>query len=370
MLTPKEIEELRYASAHLLDDTIDLIYSDIIALIKKTGKLTDTAAYNLLLLSYLGENNTVIYKRISASLGTTDAALRRLIEDTTRKTYADDVKRITGNDVELGKRRLRRLTRGILKSCAGDIANLTKTMGFVVDGKFSSLSDVYRKVSGEAFKAVATGAMSYNEAVLKAAAPLISSGVKTINYETGAVMDVRAAIRRNVMSSIGELTNKISEQNFKDLGCDGWEISAHMACAPDHESIQGRQFTAKEWDRLDAGLKRHLGTLNCGHIKFPIIIGKSQPVYSESTLKAYKDKNKKGVTYDGQHYTTYEATQKQRAIENAIRKTREEMEHYISLGAAGEEKAKRLRLKSASLRRLYNDFCSKTGLTPQYNRLR
>lgn len=59
--------------------------------------------------------------------------------------------------------------------------------------------------------------------------------------------------------------------------------------------------------------------MNCGHTASPIILGVNAPQYTEEQLRELADANERGVTYNGQHYTLYEAGQEQSRLENAVR---------------------------------------------------
>ena len=79
-----------------------------------------------------------------------------------------------------------------------------------------------------------------------------------------------------------------------------------------------------------------------------------------------KKDNSDGVYYQGVHYTTYEATQKQRQIERNIRNEKRKIKCYELTGnkeAIQSHKAKKIQLNS-----LYNNFCKSTGLRPNYKR--
>ena len=121
------------------------------------------------------------------------------------------------------------------------------------------------------------------------------------------------------MGGLGLMQEQISQQNHDDMGADGWEISAHAASAPDHEPIQGKQYSDKEYTALNNSLIRRIGTLNCGHAAYPIILGVSEPQYSEEELEELRQQNEEGITFEGKHYTMYEATQSQRRLERAMR---------------------------------------------------
>lgn len=110
----------------------------------------------------------------------------------------------------------------------------------------------------------------------------------------------------------------------EELTCDGIEISAHLAPAPDHAPCQGHQFTNQNWEFIQSGLDfidvqgrhyvgfpRQIGTCNCRHLTKPIIIGKTKQTYDDYTLGRILDANERGYnTSDGKHYTFYECTQK------------------------------------------------------------
>ncbi|MEG1391090.1 MAG: phage minor capsid protein [Angelakisella sp.] len=77
---------------------------------------------------------------------------------------------------------------------------------------------------------------------------------------------------------------------------------------PDHEPYQGRQYSDEAYSKLNNSLVRRIGTLNCGHAAFPIIMGVNEPQYSPQELQQFATDNEQGVTYQGRRYTQYEAT--------------------------------------------------------------
>ena len=197
---------------------------------------------------------------------------------------------------------------------------MVQTLGFVgPNGQTLPLTQAYEQGCDFAFQKVASGAQDYNSAIREATRELAAKGIRTINYESGVHTSLEAAVRRNIMGGLGIMQEKISQQNHDDLGCDGWEISAHAASAPDHEPIQGRQYSDAEYTALNNSLVRRIGTLNCGHAAFPIVLGVNSPQYSPLELEQLRRENEKGIDYEGKHYTMYEATQRQRKLERAIR---------------------------------------------------
>ena len=151
------------------------------------------------------------------------------------------------------------------------------------------------------------------------------------------------------------------------LGCDGWEISAHRGSAPDHEDIQGRQFTDKEFRELNNSPKRRrIGTLNCGHSAMGIIMGINEPQYTPEELAQMKRENAEGINYDGKHYTLYEATQRQRGLERTLRKQKRKI--LIDEKTGDKEKLTADQIRYVIADDEYHRFSKAAGLPLQHER--
>ncbi|MEG0854833.1 MAG: phage minor capsid protein, partial [Angelakisella sp.] len=174
---------------------------------------------------------------------------------------------------------------------------------------------------------------------------------RTINYESGVHTGLEAAVRRNIMGGLGLMQEQISQYNHDQFGADGWEISAHAGSAPDHEPYQGRQYSDEAYNKLNNSLVRRIGTLNCGHAAFPVIMGVNEPQYSEPELQQFTTDNAQGISYQGRHYTRYEATQKQRQVERAMRKQKNRI-----LVAEGADDKEALQISQIRLGRLKEEY--------------
>jgi len=98
------------------------------------------------------------------------------------------------------------------------------------------------------------------------------------------------------------------------------------------------------------GFPRPIGQWNCRHIKFPIVIGISEPTYTEEQLKEFAENSKQ----------KYDLTQKQRAMETKLRQLKMER---IAASAAGDElEAKRLQRKINEQQTIYRRFSEKHNL--------
>lgn len=92
----------------------------------------------------------------------------------------------------------------------------------------------------------------------------------------------------------------------------------------------------------------------------------NEPQYTPEQLEKFKEDNKKGVTYNGRHYTSYEATQKQRQIERAIRRQKRRV---LVAESSGDKDA--LLTSQIKLRRLneeYERYSNAVGLPTQRER--
>lgn len=368
MLTPEQIAALRDAFGQIVDPINDFLLDDIARRIAGAGQLTSTAAYQIYRAQQLGLSRRVIKKRLRKLLGVNRRTLKELLTQAAEVGYDFDIRNFPGRAVPFRKNEsLQQMVFAAVKLAQDDFTNLTQTLGMVDPlGNALPLQDAYRRCMDYAFEQTFTGAVDYNTAVRQACANLASQGVRVIDYESGVHTSLEAAVRRNIMGGMGLMVEQITQYNHDVLGADGWEISAHANSAPDHEPIQGRQYTDAQYTALNGSLKRRIGTLNCGHVAFPIILGVSQPQYSEDELRKMREDNARGVTYEGRHYTGYEATQKQRQVECAIRAQKRRV--MVSEATGDTEKLTVDRIRLQRLNQEYARFSVATGQKTQRER--
>ena len=95
-------------------------------------------------------------------------------------------------------------------------------------------------------------------------------------------------------------------------------------------------------------------------------MGVSSQQYTPEQLEAMRSANAEGIDYDGRHYTGYEATQHQRALERAIRKQKRRI--LVSETTGDAEKLQADKTKLQLLQQEYNRFSKAAGLRTQYER--
>lgn len=369
MLTPEQLQNLPQELTDLYDQLSEFILRDIARRIAKGAQITDTAEYQLYRARSLGLSTDEIAAKIAEINGSSAAEINRLIREAAAQSDEFDRKMLgvdKGAAVPLEENaQLQKLISAQIAETAGKCENLTNTMGFA-DHDFLgrvyylSMTDMYRREMDSAHMKVATGATDYMTAIRQACNKLAASGVRTIDYESGRSDRIEVAARRAILTSVAHVTHRISEQNGEELGADGWEMSAHSGSRPSHAVYQGRQYTQEQYERI---IKPLISEPNCRHDVFPIILGVSEPVYTEEELQNI---DQPPFTYEGRTYTAYEASQQMRKMERAMRKQKD---RCIVADAAGDEEA----FATASIRLnrqkyIYEDFCKAADSYTEYER--
>lgn len=369
-LTPEQIDGLRARMEDIAQPIIDWLLADLAERVAEAGKMTSTAAYEAYRAKALGASERELKKFLKKQLGISNREVRRLLRAAARFSSEDDYNRVGVWATEAQQESLEQMTQAAIQLATKDFENLTQTLGMVdcITGRPLPLQDAYRQAMDFAFEQIFTGAADYETAIRQATRKLADRGVVAIDYASGVSTELGAAVRRNMMGGMGLLVEQITQANHDALGCDGWEISAHAASAPDHEPYQGRQYSDAEYTRLNEEiLKRRIGTLNCGHYPSPIILGVNSPQYTEAELEEFRRANAEGITYEGKHYTAYEATQRRNRIESAIRRQKRRVLVSEKNGDADQLLADRIKL--TRLNQEYSKFCKAADLKTRPQRL-
>ena len=369
MLTFDQIDSLRDAAQKITGPITEYLLRDLARRIAEAGRLTSTAAYQAWRAQVLGVSQRRLKQELRRRLKLSHREIRKIMYQSARSGYELDVSRFPQVQAIPFAQNvpLQQIVSAAVELAEDDFTNLTKTLGMVdPHGRALPLQDAYRSCTDFAFKQVVTGAASYTEAVRQATRHLADKDVRTIDYESGVHTSLEAAVRRNIMGGLGQMQEQISQQTHDQLGCDGWEITAHANSAPDHEPFQGRQYPDSEYQALNDSLVRRIGTLNCGHAAFPILLGINRPQYTPEELEKFREDNEKGVTVDGVRYTGYQATQAQRKLERAIRA--QERRIMVDEAAGGGDRLEQDKTRLTILRQRYREFSNAAGLRTQYER--
>lgn len=377
MLTPEQL-------AHCADDIVELysqleeaIVRDVARRIVKTGTMTDTAIWQTQHMQELGTLNSDILNSISKYSGKCESELKKLFEDAaiTATEYDNEIYRkngLTHKSIKVSDTQLQILEAGFKKT-QGNLSNLTLTTAV------SSQTSFINACSLAELKAT-SGAFSPQQAIVDAIKQVAQDGAFVI-YPSGHRDRLDVAVRRNVMTGIGQTTGQICLANARELGCDLMEITAHAGARPSHSYWQGQVVSLSgrkgylSLSDIGYGSGDGFKGWNCRHDWYPYFEGSTR-MYDEEKLKQMDAKN---IEYpDGSMHTLYEAEQKQRAYERKIRESKRILAAYDeSIKNADDEAIKKayqnifnkesvkLKNREAEL----NNFCDKTGLLKRNDRV-
>jgi len=379
MLTPSQLEALPYSLIKKYRKLEDYILEDISRRIAKAGTITDTAEWQIIRLKELGEANDVIKNKIAEITKLSEKEVNQLFFDSAQMStdFYKSVYEKLGTEFTpfLQNKSMVQHISSLIKQTNSELYNFTQSMGFatVVNGKtvFKPMAKIYQDTLDFAQMQVSSGAVDYITAIKQATSQLADSGLRFVDYKTGWVNRSDVAVRRAVLTGVGQVTGKISEQVMNDLETDIVEVTAHAGARPDHAEWQGKwySFSGKSDKYPSLVLVTGYGTgaglkgWNCRHDYYPVVPGASEPLYTEEQLKHIDGEP---FEYEEKTYTQYEASQFQRKIETAIRKTKRE----IIVADASGNKAE-FTAKSVLLRRqkdLYAEFSKEANLKTQLER--
>lgn len=327
MLSPEYYESCADLVVKQYAELENAIIRDIIRRMMKTGMVTESAKWQAEMLQEAG----LIYDDIVQSIADrTDACaeqVKTLFEDAGVETVQIDneVYREAGKvpvDIRQSSSMRQVLEAGYRKTL-GLLDNLTSTMP-------TAGQRLYINACNQAYMKVVSGAFSYQEAIVQAVRDISASGLKVIYYDSGHRDKIDVAVRRSVLTGVGQTCREIGKMNAEENGCDLMEISAHAGARPDHAVWQGQlvDLTGKRvgemidgkrilsLDDIGYGLITGFGGVNCRHDWYPYFEGYSVPLYTKERLEKL---NSRDISYNGEKYTLYEITQMQRKGERKVR---------------------------------------------------
>lgn len=364
MLSPDFINLLEFNDIVNIYEKLNIdLTVDIINRVSKFQDITATTKEQLRIIKQTNGTeifNNALKKTLDLSADT-KKALKELYETTTKEDMQGyrELYEYRDKPFALSERQYRILNQG-LENSNRNLKNFTNTIAF-------ASQNTYIEAVDKAYIQAVTGAFGYNKAIDIAVQDLAKKGI-TLKDKAGRNVQLEVAIRRNVLTGIRETANKM-ERDIEDyLGCDGYEVTARYGARPTHAEAQGKQYAKSREDAK----KYHIGywgevqdlweEFNCRHSYFGIILGISEPVYDKNELN--KMQNAK-LKLAGKEVPYYEVTQKQRQLENEIRKKKREIQIL--------DKSERSTLVSSvelqQLQKEYTNLCNESGLAKDYNRL-
>lgn len=353
------------------------ILQDIARRIKKVGEITSTADWQINRLRILGYSSEDIEREIKKTLDASYPEMFELYDKVIDWEYVrnkDIYEQINAEFIPFEKNeQLKQITDVIIRQSLEDLENVTKSLGFYLDynGKkvLTPLSQVYSSYLDNACYDIVTGAFDYGSVLRRVVTQLTNSGLRKIEYGSGYASRVEVAARRAVMSGVANLTGEIADYNAKKLGTEYFEVEWHAGARPTHAVWQGQVWTKEQlYSVCGFGTVTGLLGANCYHTYYPFFPGISQRNWSDEWLEAQNRKESKPKEFRGKEYTLYEAKQRQRQMETAMRAQREKVQMLQDGGADPDE----VMLQKAKYQGQLNEyavFSRKMGLKEERERI-
>lgn len=370
MLTPQTLQKLPDEMVDLVNEVQMDIIRSIAKKLVKANYLTPSAEWQLYKASQLRMSTDEVNKILAEFTGLSKRQIKKLYTDTCKKAINEDAKiyRAYGKDCSSALRSvaLSNTLKAGIKNANGMANNLTKSM---VESSRSTVTHLMDK----AYVQVASGAFTPQEAIYNAVTELAKQGIQSIVYPSGHNDWADVAVRRAVMTGISQTAGQMQLDLAEEMDCDLVEVTAHMGARPSHAEWQGKVYSisgkSKKYPKLSIatgyGTGDGLKGWNCRHDFYPFFEGISE----RANLPVDINENNR----------QYELSQKQRAMERSIRKSKRTCAALDGAIQACDDDVLKRNLKnkferhSAILKekeKRLSEFCAKNDLLPENDRVR
>lgn len=261
---------------------------------------------------------------------------------------------------------MKRIVNAAYKKTFTEARNLTLTTAVTSQTAYIQAADL-------AYMKVESGAFTFQEAMRTAVKSAAVQGLNVV-YPSGHVSSLDAAMRRALLTGLNQTTGKLQIMRAEELDNDIMEISAHYGARPSHAEWQGQLVSLSgqkgflTLDDIGYGAVDGFMGANCRHSWNVFFYGLSKPRYSAEELEYYKNAE---VEYNGEKMKAYEAQQKQRSMERAVKQSKSTLVAYDeamkNVGFDEERSAwmqefekESVKLKNREAKLV--DFCEQTGL--------
>lgn len=370
MLTAAQLDALTVPMVELFHEYETSVIVDVA---RRLGNMDfASAAWQVQRLSESGALYKDILKKLSLLTGKSERTLAEIFKRAGVRAIDFDDKiykaaGLTPPPLNLSPAMLHALIAGLDKT-KGVLNNLTMSTALSAQQSFIQAADL-------AYLQISQGAMSYDQAIRAAVKKVASDGLTAIDYASGHQDKLDVAMRRTVLTGIGQTTAQLQINRADQMGSDLVAVSAHVgarntgAGVANHEGWQGhiysRKGTHKKYpsfvERTGYGTGQGLAGYNCRHSFYPYFEGLSKNAYSREDLRSFK---RETVPYNGQELDVYQATQIQRGMERKIRQWKREAAAVNAAKLDNAFELSKIKQWQARLR----DFISQTGLQRQYVR--
>ena len=378
-MDPGRLEEIPVPFEQALSSLEQRVMTEIVRAIRINGFSTSTADWQTEKLIQMGKSEAEIQRYVQEALQLTNEELEKVYSDEVYAHYygySRAYKKSGFEQIPLEQNAVLQSVMNAAKVQTRDtFRNMTASMGFAIrnpaTGKisYSPLMDFYQNTLDSAVMDIMSGSMSYDKVLSRTINMMTTSGLRWIDYDSGAHFRVNVAARMAVMTGFRQVQGKINEQVANELGTDSYEVSFHLGARPTHQVWQGRVYTYKELESVcGLGTVTGLHGANCYHDYTAFVPGVSVRNYTDEELDQMMAEENTPKSYNGKEYTTYEALQEQRRLETLMRKCRQD----IALMKEGGADKKTITLRQCRYRQQqqqYRSFSKVMKLPQQMERV-
>lgn len=298
------------------------------------GTLTATDVHRLTQIQRMNKNAAEIASELAIATQKAESEIEAMFEEMAQDHYAFSEQYYDAQGLVQvpwsENKTMQQIVAAQVKTTQGTLANLASTTA----SQLKKNPTNYRQLVDAAIRQASLGTTDYSTAIRNTVRSVAKQNVSYIDFDSGYKRRLDSQIRMNILDGARTQAINIAEQAGKEYGADGVEISAHGLCAADHLHIQGQQYTTKKWNETNANLDRAIGTLNCKHFAFPILLGISTPAHTQKELAAINKTSTATTTIGDKTLTGYQWSQEQRKLETLIR---EQKDIAVLAAAAGDD---------------------------------
>lgn len=372
-----DTDKMSLRMEHIWLEAENRIIEDIVRRIKKAGKITSTADYQINRLVEMGKSTEEVERILKEALNATYPEMFKLYDDIAEWQYVRDKDIYEQVNQEFipaeENEQLKQISAAVSKQTQDTLKNLAQSYGYsVLMGNkrvFTPFSEYYQKYVDTAIMDLLSGAFDYNTVIRRVVTQMTNSGLRTVDYATGHTNRVPVAVRRSILTGVSQITGHLNLYNAKKLGTNHFEVDWHAGARPTHRVWQGRVYSYEELVSVcGLGTVTGLQGANCYHAFYPFVIGASERQWSDEWLDEQNEIESRTRYWKGKELDTYGITQKQRQMETSMRAQRSKIAGLKSGGVDADEITIEKARYQAQLHE-YARFCKKMGLTEERERI-
>ena len=350
-------------------------------------RLTAVDKWNIQVLQDAGYLLEDIQREIAKKTRLQQQEIKEAFEDAGIRAIAfdDAIYRKAGLDPSpiRGTPYFQRLMQRGYEATLGEWDNFTRTTAEAAQRLFIRSCD-------KAYNLVASGSISYTQAVSEAIKEAVTDGVM-VEYPTGHRDTLETATLRCVRTGVAQATANVQLERMKEMKHDLVITSSHLGARPDHELWQGKIFHV-DWVTLD--IYKYIDLTDKNTLPpVPQTVHPEYPDFVTSTRYGFVDglcgancRHSFSPYFPGmekfiEQYSTeknaeaYELQQRQRELERRIRDTKQTLvglKTAIDNDPNNADIERQYQRKAALLSKQnkeYNDFCEANNLKRLADRL-